>query len=111
MPNLKPIKVKKQKPKYMIGEDELPYYYPSFHVTNKQIPEIKSWEVGKNYKMVIEVNMRSKSEDERSGSKNASASLEVVAYAVGKAKDISKMTDKEFGAYQGEALSASRDEE
>jgi len=110
MPNLKPIKVKKKKPSYMKDEDPVPYWYPSFHVNSKQIPEIKDWETGKNYKMVIEVNLSSKNQSERDGNTNTSASLEVVAYAVGKAKDISKMTDKEFGNYQGEALSASRDE-
>lgn len=103
--NLKKIAVAKQKPKFLVEEEKLPYYLPSFHISSKQMSEIRDWEVGKNYKIVIEVNMKSKSEDERSGVTNASGSLELVAYKVLKTKSIDDMTDEEFGEYQGKELS------
>lgn len=103
--NLKKIPVNTQKPKYAIEEEKLPYYLPSLHLSSKQMPEIRNWEVGSNYKLVIEVNMRSKSEDEKSGKTNASGSLELVAYKVIKEKTIDDMTDEEFGEYQGKELS------
>lgn len=110
--NLKKIPVAKEKPKFLIEDQKLPYFLPSVHLSSKQMPEIRNWEVGKNYKLVIEVNMRSKNEDERDGKTNASGSLEIVGYKVlGKAKDIDEMSDKEFGEYQGKALSEANDDE
>lgn len=108
---LKKIPVAKTKPKYMLEESKLPYYLPSFGLSSKQMPEIADWDVGKNYKLVIEVNMRSKNENEREGKTDSSGSLEIVAYKViGKMKSIDDMSDKEFGAYQGAALSESSED-
>ncbi len=103
--NLKKIPVAKTKPKYMIEESKLPYYLPSFSLSSKQMPEIRKWDVGKNYKLVIEVNMRSKNENERDGNTDASGSLEIVAYKIIKTKSIDDMSDEEFGEYQGKELS------
>lgn len=105
---LKKIPVAKTKPEFMKMEDKLPYYLPSFGLSSKQMPEIRDWEVGKNYKLVIEVNMRSKNEDEREGKTNASGSLELVAYKILKSKSVDEMSDKEFGEYQGKALSTKK---
>lgn len=32
-------------------------YYPSFTVTDKQLPQAKNWKIGKSYKVMMEVKM------------------------------------------------------
>lgn len=39
-------------------------YYPNLHLKLKDLPEAKSWEVGKNYLLLIGVRMSSIQEDE-----------------------------------------------
>ena len=83
----------------MSGVDVM--YPPSFNVSSKQMPEIKDWKVGKNYKLVIEVKQKSVNENEDG---EVSSNLELVAYAV-KHDNFDKMDDKEFEEYQSEAMS------
>lgn len=45
------IKIKKSKP------TEATSYYPEFTLDEKQLPDIKDWEVGKKYNLEIEVEM------------------------------------------------------
>ena len=40
-------------------------YYPSFHLDSKKFPPMKKWEVGKKYKVTIELQMTRKSENEK----------------------------------------------
>ncbi|HDY66391.1 MAG TPA: hypothetical protein ENH85_01220 [Candidatus Scalindua sp.] len=40
-------------------------YYPSFSVKLKDIPEAKKWEIGKNYKLTIEVRQKGLRETEK----------------------------------------------
>jgi hypothetical protein len=54
-------KVKGESP--MMGHD-MPAYLPSFSMTEKDLPEIKDWQVGKKYKLQIEVEMVSSSKNE-----------------------------------------------
>ena len=49
-------------------------WYPHLDLSSDEIPEIKKWEVGKNYKIVLEVRQVSKREDK---DKKISACLEV----------------------------------
>ena len=74
---------------------------PSFHVDALQMPEIKDWEAGEKYKLVIEVNMSSKSDNKR----GTSADLEVTAYKELKKKRPDQMDDEEFGEHQGDVMS------
>lgn len=82
------------------GMDVMPMdMMPSFHVTTKQMPEIKNWKVGEKYKMVIEV--RQKSAHQMEG--HMEAGFEILAYSV--EKDYDKMDDEEFEHEQAKALS------
>ncbi len=56
-------KITPEKPgKDIIVEKE---WYPSFRLKTKDIPEVKNWDVGKTYRMEIEVELKGISEDER----------------------------------------------
>ena len=50
---------------------------PSFNVTSEQIPEIKDWEVGEKYRLVIEVEQKSKAENDN---KIVDSRFEIVSY-------------------------------
>lgn len=76
-------------------------YPPSFHAEEKQIPEIRKWKVGEKYVMIIEVEQKSMNEDQKD---RLSASFDIVAYKCLPKKSIDKMTDKEFGEYQGKSM-------
>ena len=74
---------------------------PMFHVDDMMMPEIKDWEVGKKYKMVVEVEMKSMSKDEDM----TSGGFELVAYKPMPDKEPKDMDDKEFEEYQGKEMS------
>lgn len=73
---------------------------PSFYIDAAQMPEIKHWEVGGKYRLVIDVEQKSKNEREDS----TDASFDILAYRHLPKKSIDDMTDQEFGEYQGESL-------
>ena len=101
---LKKIKVTKRS-EYDSPAIMPPSYLPSFRVGDKQMPEIKGWEVGKKYRFVIEVLQTSQdlSVDDN-GIANVMAGFDIVAYKYLKAKTIDEMNDEEFEEYQGESL-------
>ena len=39
-----------------LGVDRVAYY-PSFRVTNKQLPQAKNWKIGETYKVCVEVKL------------------------------------------------------
>ena len=39
-------------------------YYPSFHISSKELPEVKNWDVGKKYQILLEARQTGKREDE-----------------------------------------------
>ncbi len=43
---------------------DMPRMLPSFSLTEKELPEIKDWNVGHKYTLVVEVEMVSSSKDE-----------------------------------------------
>lgn len=82
---------------------------PHIHVTEDNLPEIKDWEVGKTYEVVVQVKMISKSQGDMymampgdMNQKKFSASLEVENMEVSEEKDVKDMTDKEFSTYSAE---------
>lgn len=95
------IKLNKIKHEPMKGLDMPMSMNPMFHVSDKEMPEIKNWEVGNKYKLVIEVEQKSKSEDEM----GVHAGFEIVAYKHLKDKSLEEMSDKEFGEYQSKVMS------
>lgn len=96
------LKLKKIKVSESHGHDvPSPYYSaPSFYVSGEQMPEVATWEVGKKYKLIIEVEQKSKNEREDS----VDASFDILAYKHLKEKSIDEMDDKEFGEEQGKQL-------
>ena len=100
MQKLKKIKVSEKHDMLEVAGG-LSTYPPSFHVGEKQMPEIKDWEVGKKYKLMIEVEQKSLSQNES----GRDASFDIVAYAVMEEKDFDKMSDEEMEMEQGKALS------
>lgn len=52
------------KPEPMNMMDDYSHMLPSFSLTEKNLPEIKDWKVGKKYKLEIEVEMVSVSKNE-----------------------------------------------
>lgn len=92
---LKKIKINESKESVMPSSSA-----PNFYINAGQMPEIKDWEVGKKYKLVIEVEQKSKNEREDS----VDASFDILAYKHLKEKSIDEMDDKEFGEYKGKQL-------
>ena len=97
MKHLKKIKVSNGSDLPSVGKY---HSAPSFYIDAEQMPEIKDWEVGKKYRLVVEVEQKRKEESENS----TSANLEIVAYKYLPKKSINDMTDEEFGEYQSESL-------
>ena len=52
-------------------------FRPSIHLDETQVKEIRNWEVGENYTLILEVTQKSKRESEDS-SKKISASFEIM---------------------------------
>ena len=59
------LKINKPKKEKTLREDIAPseFYLPNVSFNAKELPEIKNWEVGKEYTMTIKVKMISYSED------------------------------------------------
>ena len=100
MLKLKKIPVKKSVYPVEIS-DSVPFYNPSFQLSDKQVSEVADWEVGENYQMVIEVKMVGKQEYKNGKSTGASGSFEIISY-----KNIGEsMSDDDMEELQGIALS------
>lgn len=62
-------------------------HFPSIHLNQKQLPEIKDWEVGKNYEIALKVRQTSKREDD---DKKISGSFDIVGIKVFMSEEESK---------------------
>lgn len=102
MLKLKTIKVSERKGIEMEEEPMPSAYAPSFHVDDKQIPEVKDLDVGKKYRFVVEVEMTSKEERE----KGIDSRFDIVAYKYLPKKTLDNMTDKELEIEQAKGLSS-----
>lgn len=100
---LKKIKIGKAREGFDMPfeEEGLPHFPPSFNVVDKQMPEIKNWEVGENYFLVIEVRQVSKTDREGNPTRSE---FDIVRYKALTGKALEDMTDEEFEIEQGEAL-------
>lgn len=107
---LKEIKVESMQEKPMVEvESEGDFMHcPYLYVNDRQIPEIKKFEVGESYEMIIRVTPRSKDEHESTSDERSSVELAVTAYKVIEKKSMDDMSDEEFGEYQGEALKSGK---
>lgn len=77
---------------------------PSFYVNGQQMPEIKDWEVGEEYQLVVNVTMKSKNENDD----KIDGRFEIGAYKHMPKKKMEDMDDKEFAEYQGKVLSTGK---
>ena len=77
------------------------HYPPSFSVDSTQMPEIKDWEVGAKYKLMIEVEQKTKEETEQS----TSSRFDIVAYHYKPEKTMEEMSDDEFREYSNHVRS------
>ena len=72
------IKIKKRKaPESPVAS--LSEYYPEVSFDEKQLPQIKDWEVGKKYKLELEVEMISKSKSQYDAGEPHRASFKVTS--------------------------------
>lgn len=58
-------------------QDSMPEMKPTVYLSKKDLPEIEDWEVGKKYKLVMEVEMVSRNENEYDNKKDLNASFEI----------------------------------
>lgn len=96
-----PVREPKKDEKFMVEDDKPSIFPPSFDADNKQMPEIQDWDVDGTYRLVIDVEMKSKRSDKR----GSHAGFNIVAYKHIPKKKIENMTDEEFGKEQSRALS------
>ena len=100
MPKLKKIPVRKPHPALDMAMDMDPSFPPNFHVSSKQVPEIAKWQVGKKYRIEIEIEQKSKHESKDS---HTSADFDITAYRV-LDRDYRTMSDEDFDEETGKAL-------
>lgn len=98
---LKLKKIPVQEPRVGIDMPERRLYPPSFQIEAEQMPEIKDWEVGKKYRLIVEIEQKSAHQNEKD---RMNASFDIVAYKHLKPKSMDEMNDEEFDEYSGEAL-------
>lgn len=101
MLKLKKIPVKKSDYPMEVA-DSVPFYNPSFQLSDKQVPEVSDWEVGESYQIVVEVKMTRKEEYKNNSSTGSSGSFEIISY---KAMDSEDMSDDDMETMQGMGLS------
>lgn len=67
-------KVKPEKDEEPVSSKE---YFPTLYLKAEDLPEIKEWEVGEDYYLLLKVTMRSKEEYETSNKEHCSASFDI----------------------------------
>lgn len=67
-------KVKPEKGGELVSSKE---YFPTLYLKAEDLPEIKEWEVGEDYYLLLKVTMRSKEEYETSNEERCSASFDI----------------------------------
>ena len=75
--DIKPVKPVKPEPMDMACKPSKEGYRPTVHLDGKAIPELKDWEIGKDY--LLRVRMKGKSLDEHEeGKTRAHGTFEVI---------------------------------
>ena len=57
--------------------ETIPEMKPSLYLSDKDLPEVADWEVGHEYKLLVEVKQTSKSINEYEGKKKMTATFEI----------------------------------
>lgn len=75
--DIKPVKPVKPKPMEMACEPSKEGYRPRVYLNSREVPDLKDWEIGKDY--LLRVRMTGKSLNEGEGKeKQASGNFEVI---------------------------------
>lgn len=102
------LKLKKIQSEKIDMVEEGRRYLPTLYLDSKQVPEIKDWEVGETYHVILELRQTSKNENdtEKDGKVNSvSAQFDIVAYKpMEMEKDMDEMTDEEIEEMQGKVM-------
>lgn len=99
---LKKIKVKQMPKEMRAGVESEAIFPPSFRIDEKQMPEIKKWDVGEKYRLVIDIEMKSKNETELD---KIHGGFDLVAYKHIPKKHVLDMNEEEFEEEEGKRLS------
>lgn len=70
-------KLEKVKPKKIGMPVEETEYFPSFSLDTKTLEDIKDWEVGEDYYVVLKLTQKSKNVHEMDGKSHTSASFDI----------------------------------
>lgn len=65
-----------------IGLTEASEHYPMFHIDIKHLPEAKKWEIGKTYKILLEVKQKSIEVSKYEGKEHGSAGFDITGIEV-----------------------------
>lgn len=91
-------KMRKLEPKKATLDSPMEAYYPpTFTLPDEKIPEAKTWEVGKKYKMEIEVEMVGTNKDEYLKSKKITHRFKITQ--IGVEQDDEEMKGKRGNDY------------
>lgn len=72
---------------------EMPESKPTLYLTDKDLPDIKSWNTGETYKLEITVKQVSKSEHTTSSGKETTASFDITNISVDNDSDDNEEED------------------
>ncbi|KKN30973.1 hypothetical protein LCGC14_0828670 [marine sediment metagenome] len=99
---LKKIPVKPMPKEMKVGIEDSPSIFPpSFHIDEKQMPEIKKWDVGEKYRLVVDIEMKSKNETQLD---KINGQFDLTAYKYIPKKSVLDMNDKEFEEEEGKRM-------
>jgi len=102
------LKLTKIKPESW--NDEMPMgktHYPYLNLDSDEVPEVKDWEVGKTYQIVLEVKQTSKSQNKEKKDVVTGASFDIVAYGIPK-NNLDDLSGPELEKMQAEGLSTKK---
>lgn len=98
---LKKIKPQTRKEAYDIPEDNEKVILPSLHLNSNQVSEIKDWETGEEYHILLKIKQTSKREER---DEDVEAGFDIIAYRV--KNKVEDMSDDEFAEEKTKALSS-----
>ena len=78
-----------------MGLEEASEHYPMFHIDLKHLPEAKQWEIGKTYKILLEIKQKSIEVSNYEGNEHGSVGFDITGIEVqpGKKSDYKELPD------------------
>ncbi len=79
---------------------DMPSMKPMLHISDKDLPDIKTWKTGETYEVIVKMKMISKNDYK----KEISAGFEITDILVPQEEpDINEMDNQDFNEYTAEA--------